>query len=252
MAQLPIALQMYTVRDECAKDFLGTLERVAQIGYQGVEFAGMYDTPAADVAKALKKLGLKAAGIHCGIEALTDGLDATLNDAHTLGCPFVVCSYLPEALRKNADDWRASAKRLSEAGAQCKKQGIQLCYHNHSFEFTQFDGQYGLDIFFSAADPEAVKCELDVYWVKHGGVDPVPYIRKYGSRVALLHMKDMAPGPERAFAEVRTGILDMAGIVAEGKRIGTEWFIVEQDVCKRPSLESARISFENLARLLNA
>jgi len=249
MSKLPVALQLYTVRDDCAKDFVGTLKKVAEIGYHGVELAGMHDLSASDVAQQLRSLGLTVAGFPTGIETLTDELDATIECAKLLECRYLVCSYMPDELRGSADDWRTVAARLSTIGQRCSDNGIGLCYHNHSFEFQQFDGEYGLDIFFAAADPERVKSELDVYWVKHGGADPVELMKKYRGRIPLVHLKDMEPGPDRAFAEVGEGTLDIAGVIAEAEAGGSEWLIVEQDACKRPPLESARISFDNLKNM---
>src|SRR6266852_1321802 len=179
MPQIPIALQMYTLRNETARDFAGTLREVAKIGYAGVDFAGTDGLSAAELRRLLSDLNLQVAGSHTGLDALEGDLNAALDFTQEIGSEFVVCAYLPEERRRSADDYRALAEVLNRAGAACKQRGLQLCYHNHAFEFQRFDGQYALDILYRATDPELVQGELDTYWIQKGGVDPAAYIRQY-------------------------------------------------------------------------
>jgi sugar phosphate isomerase/epimerase len=130
-----------------------------------------------------------------------------------------------------------------------KRHGLNFAYHNHSFEFEKFDGKSGFDIFYETAG-DLVKAELDVYWLKHGGEDPVRIINRLGPRVLLLHLKDMSDGPERKFAPVGSGILDFKSILAAAETIGAEWGVVEQDnTYNTPSLDAARLSLNNLRKL---
>jgi sugar phosphate isomerase/epimerase len=172
-----------------------------------------------------------------------------------LGNKFVVIPWMPEERRKDAAAWRSVAKSLAKAGEACKRRGMTLCYHNHSFEFQRFktDGggeKPGLDIFYDESDPQLVKAELDTYWIKHGGVAPTTYIKKLGDRVRLLHLKDMASGPEQRFAPVGTGVLDFKSILSAARSAAVAWNVVEQDKCyDTPPIEAVRISFENLKKL---
>ncbi|MCC6728510.1 MAG: sugar phosphate isomerase/epimerase [Chthonomonadales bacterium] len=246
MAAIPVALQLYTVRDETARDFVGTLRKVADLGYAGVELAGTGGLAAAELRRLLGDLGLQVAGSHVGMEQLAGGLPAALDYNAELGNPWVVCPYLPEDRRGDAAAWRAVGAWFDTVGAACRERDMQFCYHNHAFEFARHDGQLGLDLLFGSSSPDLVKSELDTYWVRHGGQDPAAYIRRYAGRVPLVHLKDMAAGEQRTFAEVGEGIMDFDAIFAASTESGVAWYIVEQDVCQRPSLESAAISLRNL------
>ena len=242
MAKIPVALQLYTVRDETAKDFIGTLRRVAQIGYVGVEFAGFGDLTAAELKSVIGDLGLSPVSAHVGMEALEEG--AILDYLTEVGCPYVAVPWMPQELREDAAGWRNVAQRMTAIGAKTQAKGITLCYHNHAFEFEKFDGQYGLDILYGNSDPSLVQAELDLYWVQKGGESPAAYVSKFAGRDPLLHLKDMAP--DGNFTEVGTGIIDWDAVFAAAPGAGTTWYIVEQDSCQRPTLESVEISFNNL------
>ena len=247
MANIPVALQLYTVRDLTETDFVGTVKQVSEMGYAGVEMAGNTGgmSPAA-LRAFLGDLGLGLAGSHVGIEQLESNLDQVIEDNLTLGNPWVVCPYMPDDRRQDAAGWRAVAGVLSEIGAKVKAAGLQLCYHNHSFEYETFDGETGFDIFYGAADAELVQAEIDTYWVQHGGGDPAATIEQFAGRAPLVHLKDMTPGADPTFTEVGNGILDFDAIFAASSGAGVEWYIVEQDTCAGPSIDSARISIENL------
>ncbi|MSS70276.1 MAG: sugar phosphate isomerase/epimerase [Candidatus Latescibacteria bacterium] len=249
MAKIPVALQMYTVRDQAKEDFEGTFQKVAQIGYAGVELAGTGDRSASDLKKFLDGLNLKLAGSHVGWAALESDLNKVIEDNLTLGNPYIVCPSVPQDRRKDAAGYRETAQKLSQIGEACKKQGIQVCYHNHSFEFQKFDGVNALDILYEASDPRFLQAEIDTYWVQHGGEDPAAYIRKYAGRCPLVHLKDMEPGQERFFAEIGEGILDFKAIFEASEAGGAAWYIVEQDRCRRSPIDSARLSFENLKKM---
>lgn len=251
MPRIPIAAQLYTVRDLTARDFAGTVEQIAKIGYSGVELAGYGNlTSAAEARKALYDAGLKVVGMHAGIESLEKDLNKVLEEAGLMGCANIIIPWLPESRRKTAQDWREAAKAFDGLGAQCRQRSFELAYHNHSFEFQMFDGKSGLDILWSNSDPRYVKFELDVYWVKHGGLDPVAYIDQIGNRILSLHLKDMAAGEERRFAPVGAGLLDFKAIIAAAQRHGVMNYVVEQDsTYDQPPLEALRDSFSNLKKM---
>lgn len=244
MATLPIAVQMYTLRDETEKDFIGTLRKVAKIGYAGAEFAGYGNLSAKELKTVLDDLGLKPAGAHVGIEEYEANLAGVIDFQLEIGNKFIACPWLAEERRKNGADWKQLAEKLSAFGQEFAKHGITLCYHNHDFEFQRFDGQYGLDILYGNSDPKYLQAELDLYWVKKGGEDPTEYVKKFSGRLPLLHIKDMAT--DGSFAEFGNGTLNWDTIIPAAQQAGTQWYIVEQDVCTRPCLESVEISFRNL------
>src|SRR5262249_6767260 len=158
-----------------------------------------------------------------------------------IGSEFVVCPFLPEERRRSADDYRALAQILNRVGAACKQRGLQLCYHNHAFEFQRFDGQYALDILYTATAPDLVKGELDTYGTQKGGAARAAYIRLYAGRCPLIHLKDMATDEKQSFAEVGEGLLDWPAIFAAAELGGARWYIVEQDICPGSPLESIAI-----------
>ncbi|HSV74759.1 MAG TPA: sugar phosphate isomerase/epimerase [Chthonomonadales bacterium] len=249
MGKLPIAVQLYTLRDDAAKDFPAVLKQVAGLGYAGVELAGTHGMAAADLKRLLDDLGLKAVGSHTGIEQLETELSAVLDYNEAIGNPYVVCPWMPEERRQSADGWKRAAETLAGIGEACQTRGMRLCYHNHAFEFERFNGATGLDILFGGAPAAALGSELDTYWVRYGGEDPVAYLRKLAGRVPLVHLKDMLGDESRGFAEVGEGVMDWPTIAAEAGAAGAEWLIVEQDVCQRPPIESVEISLRNLRRM---
>ena len=245
------ALQLYTVRNLTAKDFAGTVRKVADIGYKFVELAGYGNLGNAKAArKALDDAGLKACSAHYAIELLERNIEQVVEDAQTLGIDTVVCPFLLENRRKDAKGYEATAKVLESAGGLLHGHGLILCYHNHAFEFQKFGDKSGLDIIFENTAPHLVAAEIDVYWVQYGGADPVALIEKYDQRVRLLHLKDMAPGSDKRFAPVGTGIMKFDAILAAAKKHGVRWGIVEQDqTYGTPPLEAIKTSLENLKKL---
>ncbi|HEX8524394.1 MAG TPA: sugar phosphate isomerase/epimerase [Tepidisphaeraceae bacterium] len=248
---MKLSIQLYTVRDLTAKDFPGTMKKLAGIGYRAVELAGYGNLKTAQEAKAaLDEAGLKVSGAHAPIDQLETKLDQILAEATELGHTNIICPWMPEERRKTAEDWKKAAKSLEKIGYECHQKGFQLCYHNHSFEFQKFEGKRGFDILFENCDANMVKCELDVYWVQHGGEDPVKLINRMGERIHLMHLKDMAKGPEKKFAPVGTGIIDFKGILEAGTKAQTQWGCVEQDNSYGADpLEAVKTSFENLTKL---
>ena len=247
MATLPVALQLYTVRDDLAGDYAGTLRKVAEIGYPAVEFTGAPVLKAGELKAVLQDLGLRAVGWPISLEEWEDDPSSLLRYATELGCTYVNCPWLPEHRRRDAGGFRDVARILTGAAVKAKECGLIFAYHNHAFEFERMEGRYGLEILFEAADPELVTSEFDVYWSQYGGQDPAAYIRKLGRRCTLIHMKDMLADADRSFAEIGEGILDMDAIVAAGQEVGAAWYIVEQDrATKRSPMAAARLSFENM------
>jgi sugar phosphate isomerase/epimerase len=249
MDRPPIALQLYTVRDETARDFAGTMHQVAEIGYRAVEFAGYGGLSSSQMAGLLSDTGLRAASTHVGVAALESDLERELDYCQTISCASLVLPWLPPE-RRSAESARALAPFLNEVGRRCHERGIAFSYHNHDFEFVEVEGKPLLDVLLAETDPLVVALEFDAYWAAHAGVDPIAYIRKQAGRVLLLHCKDMAA--DGSFAEVGDGTLDMAGICRAAYEQNTRWYIVENDQPKIPSLESAKRSLENLRPMLQA
>lgn len=247
--KMPIALQLYTLRSEAEKDFIGTLKKVAELGYQGVEFAGYGGLPADELRDALREFNLVPVNRHVAIERLEKDLDGEISYALGIGLKDITVPYLVENRRNSKEAWIAVARQLQDMGKKIKEAGLNLHYHNHAFEFEKFDGKYGLDILIDNTDADVVKLEVDTFWVQYAGVDPVDYLKGLSGRVTMVHLKDMIKGQEPPFAEVGEGCIDIAGIIRVSREIGVQWGIVEQDVCQRPPLESVKLSIDNLKNM---
>ena len=244
---ISIGLQLYTLREETEKDFIGTLEKVVEIGYKGVEFAGYGGISCEKMKTVLERLGLKAIGSHVAMDTLESGLDEAIYYNLTIGCPNIV---LPCPKCETIDDFFNAFTTYESIGKRCKEKGLQFCYHNHADEFNTREGEYFLDILFKRTDKDLVKAEIDTFWVQYAGIDPVQYIKKYSGRCPLLHIKDMKDMVGKKYTEIGKGIIDIRGITEVAADIGAEWLIVEQDECEGFALDSVRISYENLKRIL--
>jgi sugar phosphate isomerase/epimerase len=249
MADIPVGLQLYTVREQMAEDPVATLKEVAAMGYAGVEGGPPKVMGNADYIAVLNDLGLTLAGGGCSPKELREDIQAVVERCGELGIDTLMTGIGGE-LRERDGDWKAVVADLAEGCAKAAEAGLRICYHNHAFEFEQtVDGQYGLDYLLATIPAAHIQAELDVYWVQTGGEDPVAYICNYAGRLPRLHLKDRAPAPDDQtcpFAEVGQGILDWDGIFAAAPEAGVEWYLVEQDRWTRPPLECARMSLDFL------
>lgn len=246
MAKLPIAVQLYTVRDDAEKDYAATIRRVAEIGYSGVELAGYGGLNVQSLKSLLDDTGLSIAGSHVAIERLEDELSRVIDENLSLDNQNIVVPWLSPGRRGDAASYRKLASWLNETGEALRGFGLQLLYHNHDFEIRPLeDGSVGLEIILANTDPQFVKAEVDTYWVLVGGRDPVDFIKQYTGRIGLIHLKDRDV-TDGSFAEIGTGDLPLDALVAAAPKAGATWLIVEQDVCKRPPLDAIKISLDNL------
>ncbi|WP_407083084.1 sugar phosphate isomerase/epimerase family protein [Paenibacillus aurantius] len=246
MANIPVGLQLYTLRNETAEDFLGTLAKVADMGYKTVEFAGYRDIPAKEMKKALDDLGLQAVSSHVGLQLLESELEKQIAYSQEIGAQYIICPWLDEKLLKNEGDFNKLMSDFRKYGQAINEAGLTFLYHNHAFEFEKVDGEYILDRMYQSVDPQHLQAELDLYWVKKGGLDPKEYLLSYKGRVPIVHVKDMADDAEQSFAEVGHGVIDYPSVLEAAVEAGVQYFMVEQDVCKRPPLESVKMSIDYL------
>ena len=249
MGRIPIGLQLHTVREQLAEDGAGTLKKVADIGYEGVEGGPPPGMSNQEYVARLDDLGLTVVGGGCKPADLREDLDAVVEKCGELGINTLMTGIGGE-VRKEGADWKASISALGEGCAKAAEAGLRILYHNHAFEFeTEVDGMYGLDYLYSSIPDSAIGAEIDVYWVDAGGEDPVTYINKYADRMPYLHIKDRTPEPDHEtcpFAEVGHGVLNWDSIFAAAEAADIEWYLVEQDRWQRHPIESARMSFEYL------
>lgn len=261
-----IGLQLYTVRDAMDKDPAATLAKVAQIGYTSVESATytgsekFYGMSPGAFKSLLKQNGLVLLSGHyrLGEEkeknevvkgTMLHDWDKAVDDAAEAGIKYMVCAYLAEDERKGLDHYKYVADQLNIAGERCKKSGIQLCYHNHNFEFVKQDDTYPYDILLKA-DKNLVKMEMDIYWIKKAGQDPVALFNEHPGRFPLWHVKDMDNTPEHSFTEVGNGIIDFKEIFKHKDKAGLQYFFVEEDKCPGSPFDSIAKSIDYIKKNL--
>ena len=267
---LPVALQLYSVRDAMEADFAGTLKAVKEMGYSGVEFAGLYGHSADEVKKLCELNGLIPISAHVPLDDMAADPDGTLSVYADIGCKYIAVPYLGEERRPGTDGWEKTIADIRLVCEKAKELGMQMLYHNHDFEFVKIDGKYALDILYDTIPEDLLKTELDTCWVNVGGEDPAGYILKYSGRAPVVHLKDFiqrskggklyeligieddgATAQEEAFTfkPVGSGMQDMPKILKASVEAGAEWVVVEQD---RPAkgdtpMQSAKISRDYLA-----
>ncbi|NOU63898.1 TIM barrel protein [Paenibacillus sp. LMG 31461] len=244
-----MAIQLATLRESCKTNFPQVLETLGNMGWAGVQFAGYHGYDPKELAEVVRGTGMKVAGLHVSIPLLRDQMEQLIEDAAIFGTRDLICSNTPDDW-KNADGFREMKRLLNEYAAYLKSRGLRLSYHNHAFEFeTEVDGQSALRYLLDPVEDHALLAEIDVYWVKKGGYDPYPFIEPYAGRMPIIHLKDMTDDEEQTFAEIGMGQIDFVPILQWGEKHGIEWYVVEQDRCRRDPMESVQISYEQLLRL---
>ncbi len=252
MMALPIAVQIYSVRNDAKEDLYGTLKKIKEMGYDGVEFAGLYGNAPADIRKMCEELSLVPVSAHVPFADMVADPHGVLSQYAEIGVKYVAVPYLGEDDRPGKDRFFDVIREVEKLGAVARELGIQLLYHNHDFEFVRIDGEYGLDRLYREVSEELLKTELDTCWVNVAGEDPAAYIRKYAGRAPVVHLKDFfgeksddmyeliginATAPKRPsnfeFRPVGAGLQNFPEILAAAKEAGAEWVVVEQD---KPSM----------------
>jgi sugar phosphate isomerase/epimerase len=239
----PIALQLYSVRDALSADFEGTLRRVAEIGFAGVEFAGIYGDSAAQARSLCDALGLQISSAHMGMPT-ADNRAETVDVAATLGIGTIVCPWLQPDRFTTLGGVETVCAELNAAAALARESGLRFGYHNHDAEFTPLsDGTLPYAHMQRLLSPDVV-FEIDIYWVKFAQGDPAAVLREAGARAPLVHVKDGTGRPGEAMVAVGDGVVDIPAVV--GAATGAEWLIVELDNCATDMFEAVEKSFRYL------
>lgn len=239
MKKIPIALQLWSVRDDMRRDFATTVDAVGKIGYHGVELAGYGNLDVKGAKAALDAAGLKVAGMHVGFPALRSDLNTVINDALLLGSRHVTCPSWPAVQFVSAAACERIGEQLADIGRTLRSVGLTFSFHNHAAELKILDGRSVLEWMLGAAAPRDLKSEPDVYWLQIGGCAPAKFLRDHGARCPLIHLKDekeLGLGPVN-FADVFSAIDDIGA---------AEWLVVEQETYNHVPLESVRLCYEQL------
>lgn len=239
----PIGLQLYTLRKPFAADPLATLGRIREIGYDAVEFAAPLGSDFAGFAAHMQDIGLDCPSAHVGLADMADQPEAVLAMARTLGCRYLVMPYVLPDQR----DWESVIATLGVFAKAARAEGLRVAYHHHDFEFEASDGVRPFDRLVGETDPELIDFELDVYWLKKGGEEPLAFIERMAGRVKLVHLKDMAP--DGGMADVGAGILDFAALLRAADAAGAEHAFVEHDFPPAPGWPSVEASLAHLRAL---
>jgi len=263
-----IGLQLYSVRKALAKDYPGTLRRVAAIGYREVEAAGFYNHSASDVKQMMADAGLHCVSAHYSLADLLKSTDATIAYAEALGLEYIVCSAPwaadPAHLEKypggawqgilhamTLDDWKWNADQFNQMGCRMQEAGLKFGYHNHTMEFREENGSTGYRILLEDTDPRCVTLELDCGWAIAAGQDPAKMLRRYPGRFSMLHLKDLKPAPagtepsNRVSTEIGFGVVPFRPLFEAARASGVRHYFVEQEDFDKPIFEAIAIDFKN-------
>ena len=270
---LPVGVQLYSIRDSVEADMHAALAQVKELGYDGVEFAGLYGNKPADIRAWCAELGLNPISSHVPLDDMLADTEGTLAAYKEIGVRFVVVPYVTEERRPGAAKFDETIAEIARIGKIAADMGLTLLYHNHDFEFKKVDGEYGLDSLYKKVPAAYLQTELDTCWVNVGGENPADFVRKYTGRAPVVHLKDFHMSgklPQHLYAligldddkqdnepstfEFRPcgcGMQDMPAILAASVDAGAKWVIVEQD---EPSMGLSRMeciakSRENLRKL---
>ena len=246
--KIPIGLQLYSVRHACKKDLPSVVEAVAEMGYQGVEFAGYYDRTAADLRKLLDQNGLKCCGTHIRLDALTgDALKGTVEFNQTLGNRFLIVSWMPPSYSDSVQSIKDTAKVYNELAEKVKEPGMRVGYHAHGGDFKKVEGEHAWNIFFESTSPEVVM-QLDIGNAIEGGGDPIAILKRFPGRSATIHLKEFGGPPEAVVGE---GDVDWPLVFKICQTTGgTEWYIVEHERGAGDPLDNVKRCLQNVRKML--
>ncbi len=257
---LPVGVQLYSIRDSVEADMHAALKKVKELGYDGVEFAGLFGNKPADIRAWCEELGLNPISAHVPLDEMLADTRGTFAAYKEIGVRYVVVPYVTEERRPGAAKFDETIEEIARIGKIASEMGLTLLYHNHDFEFKKVDGEYGLDILYKKVPAAYLQTELDTCWVNVGGENPADFVRKYTGRAPVVHLKDFHMSgklPTHLYAligldddktddepstfEFRpcgSGMQDMPAILAASVDAGASWVIVEQD---EPSMGLSRM-----------
>ncbi len=248
-ASIPVGVQLYSVRADCAKDLPGTVAKVAEMGYEGVEFAGYYDNTAKDLRKLLDDNGLKCCGTHTAMDTLSKAnLQATIEYNQTLGNKYLICPWLKPAETDPKQAWLQHAERFNEVAEVIKPLGMYVGYHCHAHDFHALDGgEIPWEILFDNTADNVVM-QIDTGNCIDGGGDPIAYLKKYPKRSLTVHLKEHSATNKDAI--LGEGDVPWNEVFALCETVGgTEWYIIEEEKDVYPPLEAIELCLKNYKKL---
>jgi sugar phosphate isomerase/epimerase len=253
---IPIGLQVFSVREDSERDFKGTMEKIKNMGYNGVELFIPHSVDINYVREVLDEMNLPALTVHVPFDILVAETEKIVDTYRGVGCRYITIYALKEKYRPGAYFCADALANIRRIGGFCMEKGMTLLYHNFDFDFNIMpDGSFGLDYIFSSIPAELLQAELDICWLKVAGQNPVSYIEKYAMRVPMIHLKDFRAEDETQnisfeFRPIGQGIQEIPAILTAAVASGVEWIVVEQDnSIGQPPIEAVRMSREYLQEL---
>lgn len=232
MKTLPIALQMYSVRDSAWKDYPATLRAVKAAGYDAIELCGHFNLSPEDHRKLLDEIGLRAVSAHIGYEQCSADPDAIMEEYRQFGLKYVVIPHIVGELAPGGGRFGEFMANIAKFGDVAKRHGLTLLYHNHDFEFNIMpDGSFGIDYLYSHIPEDLLQTELDTCWIHRAGQDPVAYLARYANRSPVVHLKDYDDAETMHFCPLGRGMMNIPAVLAAAVDAGSEFCVVEQDFC---------------------
>jgi sugar phosphate isomerase/epimerase len=252
MNNIPVALQLFSLRDECAKNFKVTLETVKNMGYDGVEFAGYHGFKAEEIREMLDDLGLVVAGTHVMLEDLLgDALQSTIRFNKILENKFIIVARLPDEMKSTKNDWLSTAQLMNDIAKKLDREGMWVGYHNHVAEFQLIDGEVPWIIFFDETVSDVIM-QLDVGNAMLGGVSSgeiFSIIERYPGRATSVHLKEYSSKNELAL--VGEGEVPWKKYLSLCKNVGkTEWYVIEQEKYPFSPIKSVEQCLTNLKEIM--
>jgi sugar phosphate isomerase/epimerase len=243
--KVPIALQLYSVRKECEKDLPAVLDAVAEMGYDGVEFAGYYGRTAEQLQSLLSERGLEAVGTHIGVQTLLAGeLEKTVEFNKTLGNRYLIVPGLPREYTESLDAWKRTAALFNQLAEKVADEDMQVGYHNHTEEFRKVADECAWDVFARNTRSDVV-LQLDTGNALHGGADVAALLKAYPGRSTTVHLKEHSATNDKAL--IGEGDIPWKEVFRLCETLGgTEWYIVEQETYAYPPLVTVQKCLQNL------
>jgi sugar phosphate isomerase/epimerase len=246
-----VGIQLYSLRDDARRDLERTLADIAAIGYRDIELLGSFNNfgmPPARLREVLDRNGLRAPSTHVSGNALDD-LDRQLDEAQTLGHQYVIVASLPIQGQRTLDDYRRWADRLNEAGRRSRGRGIWVGFHNHANDHAVIDRTVPYDLLVERTDPSVVRHQLDTGNTAMAGRDPLEYLKRYGARYWLFHIKDVPRLGATSDTELGKGVIDFRRLLASIEDIDQKLLFVEQETYPGAPVESLRRDYAYIEAL---
>ena len=235
----PIGLQLYSLRDQFAKDVPGTLDTVKKLGFTDVELAGTYGLTPEQVRAQLDAHGLRAVSGHFPYDGFRTNLDGIIREAKVFGLKYVGCAWIPHGNTFDEKTCRDAIAVFNHAGEVLAAQGMTFFSHTHGYEFQPYKDGTLFDLMMVETKPKFVSYQMDIFWVVHAGQDPVKMLKKYGKRWQLMHLKGMKDGTETGLltghsdvsndVPIGQGKIDFPPLLRAAKSAGVKWYFIEDE-----------------------